>query len=57
MYDLAEHRDDTAKAVAIARYALQTPRARVMTSDPRVYRAILDSGAPADPTNVALSVG
>jgi hypothetical protein len=57
MYDLAEHRDDTAKAVAIARYALQTPRARVMTSDPRVYRAILDSGAPADPTNVVLSAG
>lgn len=57
MYELAEDREDTARAVAVARYALQTPGARVVTSDPRVYRAVLDSGAPAGPANVVLSAG
>lgn len=54
MYDLDEHRDDTARAVAIARSALEQPGARVVTTDPRVYRAVLDSGEPATTANVLL---
>jgi hypothetical protein len=54
MFDLADHRDDTARAVAIARSALKSPGARVVMTDSRAYQAVVNSGASADATRVVL---
>jgi hypothetical protein len=53
MYELAEHRDDTAQAVSIAKKTLGEAAAKVVTTDPAVYEAVI-AAAPADAARVVL---
>ena len=53
MYELAEHRHDTAQAVSIAKKALGEADATIVTTDPGVYHAVI-AAAPTDAARVVL---